>query len=89
MTAVSIPLFQLLHVHQKSYLHSVNGHVESRWTVETGQWSEPIFVPDPYLRIHGLSPALNYGQQAYEGLKGTTHPPQSPLDAPPPLILND
>jgi branched-chain amino acid aminotransferase len=26
-------------------------------------------VTDPYIRIHGMAPALNYGQQAYEGLK--------------------
>lgn len=53
---------------------SVNGHVESYYHVETGEWSEPTFVADPYLRIHGLSPALNYGQQAYEGLKALRGP---------------
>jgi branched-chain amino acid aminotransferase len=26
-------------------------------------------VASPYLQVHGLSPALNYGQQCYEGLK--------------------
>lgn len=32
-------------------------------------WSEPVFVADPYLRVHGLAPGLNYGQQVYEGIK--------------------
>lgn len=35
----------------------------------TGEWSPLRFVADPYMRLHGMSPALNYGQQAYEGLK--------------------
>ncbi|KAI9745831.1 MAG: hypothetical protein M1818_000512 [Claussenomyces sp. TS43310] len=47
----------------------VNGHIESRYSVETGEWSTPTFVADPYLRVHGLAPAFNYGQQAYEGMK--------------------
>lgn len=51
-------------------LHLVNGHVESTYSVESGEWTAPRFVADPYLRLHGLAPALNYGQQAYEGLKG-------------------
>lgn len=52
----------------------VNGHVESTYSVTTGQWSEPTFIKDPYLKIHGLAPALNYGQQAYEGLKAHRAP---------------
>ncbi|CEJ57907.1 hypothetical protein PMG11_06584 [Penicillium brasilianum] len=44
-------------------------HVESHYSVETGQWSAPEVVASPYLKVHGLSPALNYGQQCYEGLK--------------------
>lgn len=47
----------------------VNGHIESRYSVESGEWSAPEFVKDPYLKIHGLAPGLNYGQQAYEGIK--------------------
>ncbi|KAJ5674927.1 Branched-chain amino acid aminotransferase II [Penicillium maclennaniae] len=47
----------------------VNGHIESTYSVEGGEWTTPKFVTDPYLRIHGLAPALNYGQQVYEGLK--------------------
>jgi branched-chain amino acid aminotransferase len=52
----------------------VNGHVESTYTVSTGEWSEPTFIADPFLRVHGLSPALNYGQQAYEGMKAHRGP---------------
>ncbi|KAH8660515.1 hypothetical protein BX600DRAFT_514115 [Xylariales sp. PMI_506] len=47
----------------------VVGHVESRYSPKTGRWSAPVVVNDPYIRVHGLSPALNYGQQCYEGLK--------------------
>ncbi|KAK3393348.1 aminotransferase [Podospora didyma] len=50
-------------------VREVNGHVESHYSVQTGKWSPPTFVADPYMRIHGMAPALNYGQQAYEGLK--------------------
>lgn len=31
-------------------------------------------MTDPYIRIHGMAPALNYGQQAYEGLKAFRNP---------------
>ena len=47
----------------------VNGHIESRYSVKTGKWTPPEFVEDPFLRIHGMAPGLNYGQQAYEGIK--------------------
>lgn len=50
-------------------VREVNGHMESHYSKATGKWSAPQFVRDPYLRIHGMAPALNYGQQAYEGLK--------------------
>ncbi|KAK3329907.1 aminotransferase [Apodospora peruviana] len=50
-------------------VREVNGHIESHYSVKTGQWTPPTFVADPYMRIHGMAPALNYGQQAYEGLK--------------------
>ncbi|PYH98065.1 branched-chain-amino-acid aminotransferase [Aspergillus ellipticus CBS 707.79] len=49
----------------------VNGHIECKFDPETKTWQAPTFVRDPYLRIHGLAPALNYGQQIYEGLKAT------------------
>lgn len=52
----------------------VNGHVESHYKVESGEWSAPEFVKDPYLKIHGLAPGLNYGQQAYEGIKAFRTP---------------
>ncbi|CAG9953464.1 unnamed protein product [Clonostachys rosea f. rosea IK726] len=53
---------------------TVNGHIESTWSKSTGQWSPLRFVADPYMRIHGMAPALNYGQQAYEGLKAFRTP---------------
>lgn len=52
----------------------VNGHIESSWSKATGQWSPLRFIADPFMRIHGMSPALNYGQQAYEGLKAFRTP---------------
>lgn len=48
----------------------MNGHVESEYSVATGEWSTPRFVEDPFIKIHGLAPGLNYGQQAFEGMKG-------------------
>ena len=33
-----------------------------------------MFVEDPYLKIHGMSPGLNYGQQAFEGIKAFRMP---------------
>ena len=53
---------------------TVNGHIESQYSVSTGQWSPLRFVADPYIRIHGMAPALNYGVQAYEGLKAFRTP---------------
>ncbi|KAI9782449.1 MAG: hypothetical protein M1839_004935 [Geoglossum umbratile] len=55
-------------------VREVNGHIESHYSTRTGQWSEPEFIKDPVLRIHGLAPGLNYGQQAYEGLKAFRTP---------------
>ncbi|OOF94193.1 hypothetical protein ASPCADRAFT_6884 [Aspergillus carbonarius ITEM 5010] len=52
----------------------VNGHVECHYDPATQTWGAPTFVKDPYLRVHGLSPGLNYGQQIYEGLKATRSP---------------
>jgi branched-chain amino acid aminotransferase len=42
--------------------------------LSSGKWTEPEFVADPFLRIHGFAPGLNYGQQAYEGLKAFRSP---------------
>lgn len=53
---------------------AVNGHIESHYNTQSGRWSEPEFVKDPFLKLHGLSPAINYGQQAYEGLKAFRTP---------------
>ncbi|KAK4226817.1 aminotransferase [Podospora fimiseda] len=50
-------------------IREVNGHIESHYSVKTQKWSPLTFVTDPFIRIHGMAPALNYGQQAYEGLK--------------------
>ncbi|KAL1893808.1 hypothetical protein Cpir12675_003964 [Ceratocystis pirilliformis] len=55
-------------------VREVNGHVESTYSATTGKWSPLKFVKDPYMRIHGMAPALNYGQQAYEGLKAFRGP---------------
>lgn len=55
-------------------VREVNGHIESTYTKSTGQWTPLRFVADPFMRIHGMAPALNYGQQAYEGLKAFRSP---------------
>lgn len=47
----------------------VNGHVEVHYSQRTQTWTTPRLVEDPYVRVHGLSSGLNYGQQVYEGLK--------------------
>lgn len=54
---------------------TVNGHVECHFShSQGGKWSAPKFVNSPYLPIHGMAPGLNYGQQAYEGLKAFRRP---------------
>ncbi|KAI6254517.1 hypothetical protein MCOR27_003750 [Pyricularia oryzae] len=55
-------------------IREVNGHIESHYSVQTGEWSPLKWVEDPYIRIHGMAPALNYGVQAYEGLKAFRGP---------------
>jgi len=50
-------------------VRQVNGHIQSTWTELTGEWSEPRFVNNPKLEISGLASGLNYGMQAYEGIK--------------------
>ncbi|KAM0326299.1 hypothetical protein ACHAQA_006897 [Verticillium albo-atrum] len=55
-------------------VREVNGHVESTYSKSTGQWTPLKFVASPFMRIHGMAPALNYGQQAYEGLKAFRGP---------------
>ncbi|KAK0516565.1 hypothetical protein JMJ35_001168 [Cladonia borealis] len=55
-------------------VREVNGHIESHYSTKTGQWTEPEFIEDPYLRIHGMAPGLNYGQQVFEGIKSFRTP---------------
>nr|QIW91872.1 HtyB [Phialomyces arenicola] len=52
----------------------VNGHVECHFSTATGSWTAPVFVSDPYLRVHGLAPGLNYAQQIFEGMKAFRNP---------------
>ena len=53
---------------------AVAGHVESTYSKKTGKWTPPVFVEDPFLRIHGMAPGLNYVKQCYEGLKAFRAP---------------
>ncbi|KAI4654538.1 uncharacterized protein J4E79_008412 [Alternaria viburni] len=55
-------------------IREVAGHVESHYSKETGEWTPPVFVEDPFLRIHGMAPGLNYGMQCYEGMKAFRAP---------------
>ncbi|KAL4916050.1 aminotransferase [Aspergillus aurantiobrunneus] len=55
-------------------VREVNGHVECHYSASTETWSTPQLVKSPYLPIHGMAPGLNYGQQAYEGLKAFRDP---------------
>lgn len=58
-------------------VHEVNGHIESHFSKNSGKWTQPEFIEDPYLRIHGMAPALNYAQQAFEGVKAFRTPDDS------------
>ncbi|KAF2474578.1 branched-chain amino acid aminotransferase II [Lindgomyces ingoldianus] len=55
-------------------IREVAGHVESHYSLKTRQWTPPTFIEDPFLRIHGMAPGLNYGQQCYEGMKAFRSP---------------
>lgn len=55
-------------------IREVAGHIESHYSVKTSVWSSPKFIESPYLSLHGMSPALNYGLQCYEGLKAFRTP---------------
>ena len=57
-------------------VREVNGHIHSTFTKSATkpQWSAPEFVASPYLSIHGMAPGLNYGVQAYEGMKAFRTP---------------
>ena len=52
----------------------MNGHIECHYSKKDGKWTRPQFVTDPYLKIHGMAPAINYGQQAFEGIKAFRQP---------------
>ncbi|KAF9570217.1 hypothetical protein EC968_002096 [Mortierella alpina] len=44
-----------------------NGHV--KYVHKDGQWDQGEFVRDPYIKMHICAPALNYGQECFEGIK--------------------
>ncbi|KAK8104879.1 branched-chain amino acid aminotransferase, partial [Apiospora kogelbergensis] len=49
--------------------YPVNGRIQCIFTSDTGAWTEPQWIPSCHVHVHGMSPALNYGQQAFEGLR--------------------
>lgn len=53
---------------------SVDGHIETHYNKKVGKWTPLKFIRDPYLRIHGMATGLNYGQQAFEGMKAFRTP---------------
>ncbi|KAF2094034.1 branched-chain amino acid aminotransferase [Rhizodiscina lignyota] len=55
-------------------VREVNGHIECHFSKKVGKWTEPKWVVDPYLKIHGMAPGLNYGVQCYEGMKAYRSP---------------
>jgi branched-chain amino acid aminotransferase len=56
-------------------VREVNGHVESTFSQsQGGKWSSPKFVASPHLSIHGMASGLNYGVQAFEGMKAFRTP---------------
>ncbi|OOF95844.1 hypothetical protein ASPCADRAFT_207182 [Aspergillus carbonarius ITEM 5010] len=63
-------------------VRDVNFHIQSTYTTGTGTWSAPKLIKSPLIPLHGMSPALNYGQQAYEGLKAFRHPSTSSSTTP-------
>ncbi|KAJ4555411.1 hypothetical protein HRR77_001344 [Exophiala dermatitidis] len=52
-----------------AYKDSIASHIEVSYNAETGGWGEPRIVQDPWLRVHGLSPGLNYGSSFLAALK--------------------
>jgi len=47
-----------------------NGHIAV--TYKDGKWGEPVWKNDMNININVASPALNYGQQCFEGIKVST-----------------
>lgn len=70
----------LLALYRNTNPFPVNGHIESHYSVKTKRWTEPEFVEDPFLRIHGMAPGLNYGQQCYEGMKAFRAPSNTEIN---------
>ncbi|ORY82510.1 putative branched-chain amino acid aminotransferase [Protomyces lactucae-debilis] len=48
-------------------VNSVNGHVQCIY--KNGAWGPIEFVEEPFIRMSVMAPALNYGQQCFEGMK--------------------
>ncbi|KAF9152900.1 hypothetical protein DFQ26_000727 [Actinomortierella ambigua] len=44
-----------------------NGHVV--YTHNDGKWDSGKFVREPYIQMHICAPAINYGQECFEGIK--------------------
>ncbi|MBQ1201666.1 MAG: branched chain amino acid aminotransferase, partial [Alistipes sp.] len=48
---------------------NATGGENLRTYFKDGAWSEPIYTTDEYIPVHMASACLNYGLQAFEGLK--------------------
>lgn len=56
-------------------VREVNGHISSTFSYATTKsWSQPEFVASPFIPLHGMASGLNYGVQAYEGMKAFRTP---------------
>lgn len=77
--SVGLPIACLSHQLTSPSRAAVNGHIESHYSQKTGKWTPLQFVTDPFIRLHGMAPALNYGQQVYEGLKAFRTPGDSSI----------
>lgn len=45
----------------------VNCHLRMTW--KNGKWSKPVFVRDPWIKMHIGAACLHYGQECFEGIK--------------------
>ncbi|KAJ6259864.1 hypothetical protein Dda_5508 [Drechslerella dactyloides] len=45
----------------------VAGHVEAHYSRKEGKWTEPEWITDPYIKIHGLAPGMNYAFRQKDG----------------------
>jgi branched-chain amino acid aminotransferase len=48
-------------------VNQVNGHIQCIY--KDGKWGELEFVEEPFIRMSVMAPAINYGQQCFEGMK--------------------